>query len=206
MEIRPQNSLLAMDTANHVSPYCTERENTIKPYHCIFHVAVPSDYQVQINATKFAATILRETPVDTPIIHITVTINVTHFPNLHSINMDIVRNTLTEQTFNFETGGTAVTIQYGESNPIDPAINATLAIERSIVYAQSVAVGTYDFDISVTVSAMPVGELPYSVPAQSLAEVVVEGKSMNSVLPINMPAIVKCWSVLVAEFIASHSL
>lgn len=186
MEIRPQNSLLAMDTANHVSPYCTERENTIKPYpQCstssTLFCTVPSDYQVQINATKFAATILRETPVDTPIIHITVTINVTHFPNLHSVNMDIVRNTLTEQTFNFGTGGTAVTIQYGESNPIDPAINATLAIERSIVYAQSVAVGTYDFDISVTVSAMPVGELPYSVPAQSLAVVIVEGKSMNSV-------------------------
>ncbi len=135
---------------------------------------------MRINATKYVAEILRETPVGTPIIYLAVSINVTHFQNLQSVSLDIVRNQLVESTFNFDGGGTSLSFTYGDSNPIDPAINATLVIEHPIVYAQAVAVDTYTFDIIVAVIGRTDDLMPVSEQATSDAQVIIVGKSNHN--------------------------
>ncbi len=105
-----------------------------------------------------------------------MSINVTHFQNLQSVSLDIVRNQLVESTFNFDGGGTSLSFTYGDSNPIDPDINATLVIEHSIVYAQAVGVDAYTFDIIVAVTGMMDDLTPVNKQVLSEATVIVTGK------------------------------
>ncbi len=140
---------------------------------------------MRINATQFVADILTGTPVDTPIIYLAVIVNVSHFHELTRVTLDIIKNTLIENTFNFNGGGASADIVYSPVNPIDPAVNPTLVIERCIVYAQSIAVGTYTFDISVGVSGMLADMTPVFESTSSLGKVVVTGKSVLNLVEMS---------------------
>lgn len=87
-----------------------------------------------------------------------------------------MKNPFTEATFNFDSGGASATISYGESNPVDPAVNATLVIDRAIVYAQVAPLGTYAFDVTVSVTGLLDG-FPILESDTSEAQVTIVGTS-----------------------------
>ena len=134
-----------------------------------------------INATKFVADILNETPLGTPIIQFTAKINNVYFNNPQSVQLSIVRNDLVETTFNWETGGKDETIIYGDSNP---ATTPTITIERAIIFAQNLdsaqVPSTLDFDIEVLVVArLGTGVNPLFERQTAVAEITITGESFT---------------------------
>ena len=134
-----------------------------------------------INATKFVADILNETPLGTPIIHFSVVVNNTYFNNPQSVGISIVRNDLIESTFKLQDGTTSETIVFGSTNPVLPADNATIIIKDSIMFVQNVMVSNlpamYNFDINVFVAAR--SEIILSSPIESrvaLGNVTIRGE------------------------------
>ena len=118
-------------------------------------LAVTEDYRVAFNATVFYASILANTPLQTPILYFSVIINNTYFETLQTVNLSIVGYNRTEHDiFRFENGTIDEEILFGIDEP--PPETEVVIIERPILYfnepPENVELpSTFAFEINVLV-------------------------------------------------------
>ena len=118
-----------------------------------------------LNATTYVADITVDTPLLTPIIHITLFIDNVFFQNPQLVFLSLVRNDLVQNTFKIDVRESVTEpedfvnfedIFFGATNPTDPDITPVIVIERDIVYFAEPPPDiqlpiTFDFDISAVV-------------------------------------------------------
>ena len=142
------------------------------------------NYRVAINATRFTANITADTPLGTPIIYFSITVENTYFNNPQAVLLSIVRNDETDRFFKLGNGDNDEDIFYGVLNPRPADSFPNLTLERYIIYdnvPSDVLPAVFDFDINVVVVARTDSGLsPQFEYVMSLGEVTVNSKLIRS--------------------------
>ena len=144
------------------------------------------NYRVAINATRFTVNITADTPLGTPIIYFSITVENTYFNNPQAVLLSIVRNHETERVFKLGHGANDEDIFYGVLNPRPADSFPNFTVERYIIYdnvPSDVLPAVFDFDINVVVVARSGSGLsPPFEDAMSLGEVTVKNFSFSKLI------------------------
>ena len=109
-----------------------------------------------INATRFTANITADTPLGTPIINFSITIENTYFNNPQAVLLYIVRNDETGRVIKLGNGAIDEDIFYGVLNPRPADSFPNFTVELYIIYdnvPSDVLPAVFDFDVNVVVVA-----------------------------------------------------